>query len=105
MLLSCADRINIPSILPLQGDLISMSMSFEIVGLVKLSEVEKDRLAIKQDENGHNIFVSFPSCNDFETEIPFSSSQLIFLKQAAAKVNSENKVTLQNINTIQKLLV
>lgn len=103
MLLKCADRMNIPGILPVSGNLVAMATTFEIVNAVKLSIEEKNRLAIKQDENGTNVYVTFAEAADFETEISLTSSQVAFLKEQAAKASNEGKITIQNFATVQKI--
>jgi len=103
MLLKCADRMNIPGILPVSGNLLTMATTFEIVNAVKLTIEEKNRLAVRQDENGNNVYVTFAEENDFETEISLTSSQIAFLKEHAAKANNEGKITIQNLATVQKI--
>jgi hypothetical protein len=104
MLLKCSDRIQLPSILPSQGDILTLSQSLEITKLTVLTEAEKTRLAIKQDENGTNIYYSFPSQNDFETEIALTPSQVIFLKKYANDANVAQKVTIANLDLVTKII-
>jgi hypothetical protein len=104
MILKCAERMQIPSLLPSQGDIVSLAQAIDIVNLTKLTDEEKTRLAIKQDENGNNVFISFPSVNDFDTDISLNASQLAFLKLHANKLNADSKVTVSNLSLVQKIL-
>jgi hypothetical protein len=103
MLLKCSDRMNIPGILPTSGNLVTMATVFEIVNAVKLTIEEKNRLAVKQDENGTNVYVTFAETNDFDTEIALTSSQVAFIKECATKASNDAKITIQNFATVQKI--
>ena len=103
MILSCVDRLNIQGMLPNSGNLVTMATTFEIVNLIKFTSDENARLGIQERDSIDGKFISFPVSKNFEKCIDLTSSHIVFLKNCIEKVDSENKVTLQAYETIQRI--
>jgi hypothetical protein len=100
VVLTVLERLMLPSILPKQGNVLTMTSLREILRKVDISKEEAAKYKLRPLESGGMQWD--PNAEEPATFV-FTEAEIYLLKQAAESADKENSVTLNSIDLVNKL--
>lgn len=99
MKLSIKERLNFGSILPKENDYVSSLLSRDILKKIDLSQEEIKKIELKNVNNQ----LSWKNNLDKDIEVEFTAAELNVLNEAINKLDKANKISLSNLDIIEKI--
>lgn len=99
MILSIAERLVLPELLPRQGNLIEMTLSESIERKVQFSAEEISSCGLKSADGT----VTWDPASDAGKEVAFEPAELELLRECYRRIDAEKQVTKRNLSLCRKL--
>lgn len=100
MILTIKDRLLLRSVLPEQGNLISMILAKSIAKKLDFTPKEITDFCIKQE--GEKITWDSSKCVDIE--VSFEESEINLLRDQFKKLDSEEKISIDMVDLYEKVI-
>jgi hypothetical protein len=97
MTLSLKDRLMIPNILPQESDITSMVLKRDIGRKIELTQGDLQASGLQSGEG------RITWSKNIDVEVSWSDSELKMLKDAAAKLDADKKITDDNLDLVLKI--
>ncbi len=97
MKLSVKDRIMVKQFYPNQDDLVTQVLVRDIAKKVEFSQKELEEIEYKVLENGNQTW------KEKDIDVKFTDSELSFLRDQGNRLNSEKKISQDNLDLCLKI--
>jgi hypothetical protein len=92
MKLNISQRLNLPSLLPQKGGVVTLTLKGEIQDKLRLTSAEIEDWGVKEEQSSNGFLVSWDTTKDTEKEIEFTKSEIELIRGKLAELDKNGEL-------------